>query len=62
VTLQRDMHDWRANFSFSRAPTGNFLFSFFISLKAQPDLKFDYRRSTYRCPAGATNCTTFPSQ
>ncbi|HET7622603.1 MAG TPA: putative LPS assembly protein LptD [Gemmatimonadaceae bacterium] len=49
LVLQRDMHDWRANIAFSRAPTGNFMFSFFISLKAEPDLKFDFRRSTSRC-------------
>jgi hypothetical protein len=51
VTLQRDMHDWRANMSFTRAPNGNFAFSFFISLKAEPDLKFDYHRNTYRPPS-----------
>lgn len=49
VTLQRDMHDWRMNIGFSRAPTGSFFFSFFISLKAEPDLKFNYNRTTVRC-------------
>jgi hypothetical protein len=49
LVLQRDMHDWLANLAFSRAPTGNFMFSFYISLKAEPDLKFDFRRSTNRC-------------
>lgn len=48
VTLQRDLHDWRAIFSFSQAPNGNFFFTFFIVNKAQPDLKFDYARPTYR--------------
>lgn len=48
VSLQRDMHDWRAIFRFSRAPNGNFAFSFYIALKAEPDLKFDYNRNTYR--------------
>ena len=48
VTLQRDLHDWRANFSFTQSPTGSFAFSFFIALKAEPDLKFDYNRATYR--------------
>jgi hypothetical protein len=52
VGLQRDMHDWRAIFHFSRAPNGNFAFSFFIALKAEPDLKFDYNRSTYRPVTG----------
>ena len=49
LVLQREMHDWQANLAFSRAPTGNFMFSFYISLKAEPDLKFDFRRSTSRC-------------
>ncbi len=48
VTLQRDLHDWRAIFGFLRAPNGNFAFTFFIALKAEPDLKFNYDRRTYR--------------
>ena len=48
VQLQRDLHDWRATFSFTQSPTGSFAFSFFIALKAEPDLKFDYNRATYR--------------
>jgi hypothetical protein len=48
VSLQRDLHDWRAVFAFTQAPNGNFAFNFFIALKAQPDLKFDYSRATYR--------------
>jgi sec-independent protein translocase protein TatC len=48
VTLQRELHDWRAIFSFTQAPNGNFAFSFFIALKAEPDLKFNYDKSTYR--------------
>jgi len=48
VTLQRDLHDWRAVFSFSQSPNGSFYFSFFIANKAQPDLKFNYNRATYR--------------
>lgn len=48
VSLQRDMHDWRALFGFTRAPNGNFAFNFYIALKAEPDLKFDYNRSTAR--------------
>ena len=50
VQLQRELHDWRAIFSFVQAPNGNFAFSFFIALKAEPDLKFDYNRQTYRRP------------
>lgn len=48
VSLQRDLHDWRAVFAFTRSPNGNFAFNFFIALKPQPDLKFDYSRATVR--------------
>jgi hypothetical protein len=48
VSLQRDIHDWRAIFGFTQSPNGNFAFSFTIALKAEPDLKFDYNRSTVR--------------
>lgn len=48
VSLQRELHDWRAIFAFTQAPNGNFAFNFFIALKAQPDLKFDYNKQTYR--------------
>lgn len=48
VTLQRDLHDWRAIFAFTHSPNGNFAFNFFISLKPQPELKFDYSRATVR--------------
>lgn len=48
VQLQRNLHDWRAVFGFTQSPNGNFAFTFFISLIAQPDLKFDYSRRTYR--------------
>ena len=50
VSLQRDMHDWRATFSFTQAPTGNASFSFFISLKAEPEIKFNYDRNTIASP------------
>src|SRR5256714_3779397 len=48
VSLQRELHDWRAIFAFTQAPNGNFAFSFFIALKAEPDLKFNYDKQTYR--------------
>jgi lipopolysaccharide assembly outer membrane protein LptD (OstA) len=48
IGLQREMHDWNAVFSFSQTPNGNFSFNFFIALKAQPELKFNYDRQTYR--------------
>jgi lipopolysaccharide assembly outer membrane protein LptD (OstA) len=48
VSLQRDMHDWRAIFAFTQAPNGNFAFNFYIALIAEPNLKFNYDRRTYR--------------
>jgi hypothetical protein len=48
VTLQRELHDWRAIFGFTQAPNGNFAFNFFIALNAEPDLKFNYDKQTYR--------------
>ena len=52
VTLQRELHDWDAVFAFTKAPNGNFAFNFFIALKAEPDLKFNYDRRDY--PRGYT--------
>ncbi|MCA2986868.1 MAG: LPS-assembly protein LptD [Gemmatimonas sp.] len=48
IGLQRQLHDWNAIFTFSQTPSGNFAFNFFIALKAQPDLKFNYDRQTFR--------------
>jgi hypothetical protein len=48
VSLQRDLHDWRAIFAFTQSPNGNFSFNFFVALKSAPDIKFDYNRATYR--------------
>jgi hypothetical protein len=48
VSLRRELHDWDAVFGFTKGPTGSFAFTAFISLRAQPDLKFDYRKSEYR--------------
>ncbi len=48
IGLQRSLHDWNAIFAFTQAPNGNFSFNFFIALKAQPELKFNYDRQTYR--------------
>lgn len=52
VTLQRELHDWRSNFAFTKAPNGNFSFMFYISMIAQPDVKFNYDRHTYRPLSG----------
>jgi hypothetical protein len=48
VTLQRELHDWRAIFAFTQAPNGNFAFNFSISLNAEPELRFPYEKQTYR--------------
>ena len=48
VSLQRDLHDFRATFGFTQSPNGNFAFTFFIALKPQPELKLDYSRATVR--------------
>ena len=50
MSLSRDLHDWRAVFGFTQAPNGNFSFTFFISLKAEHDVKFNYNRNDYRQP------------
>jgi hypothetical protein len=54
VSLQRELHDWRAIFNFTQAPNGNFAFSFFIALKAQPDLKFNFDQQSFRRPDGSS--------
>ena len=41
LNLTRDLHDWRATFSFLRSPNGNFQFSFLVTLIDLPDIKFD---------------------
>ncbi len=53
VSLQRELHDWRAIFNFTQAPNGNFAFSFFIALKSQPDLKFNFDQQSFRRPEGS---------
>jgi hypothetical protein len=47
VRLERDLHEWRAGFSFVRNPNGNFAFYFSIYLTDLPDLKFDYDQTTF---------------
>jgi hypothetical protein len=46
VSLQRELHDWRLTFSFTQSPNGSVFFNFFIALKAEPNLKFNYDRRT----------------
>lgn len=47
LQLNRDMRRWQATFSFVKSPNGNFSFNFSISLRDQPDIKFDYDQQTY---------------
>jgi hypothetical protein len=48
LRLDRDLHDWRATFSFVKSPNGNVLFNFFIQLIDQPDIKFEYDQRNIR--------------
>jgi hypothetical protein len=49
VRLDRDLHDWRATFTFVKSANGNFMFNFGIHLIDQPDLHFDYdQRNVFR--------------
>jgi len=50
VRLDRTMDRWQATFSFVKAPNGNFAFNFFISLRDQPEMKFNYDQRTSRQP------------
>ncbi len=46
ASLTREMHDWDAVFAFTKAPNGNFAFNFYVALRAQPDLRLPYTRSS----------------
>jgi Tat protein translocase TatC len=46
VRLERELHEWRAAFSFAKNPGGNFAFYFTIYLTDLPELKFDYDQTT----------------
>ncbi len=48
LRLDRDLHRWRLTFGFMRAPNGNFAFNFFISLRDQPEIRFQYDQQTTR--------------
>ena len=48
IQLTRDLHEWRAAFSFEKAPNGNFSFFFSVFLSDFTDLKFDYNQTTIR--------------
>jgi hypothetical protein len=44
VQLIRDLHEWEASFGFVQTATGNWSFSFEVSLRANQDLRFDYEQ------------------
>ena len=46
LVLQRDLHDWRASFTFTKNTNGNFALYFTVFLVNLPDIKFDYNQST----------------
>jgi hypothetical protein len=46
LSLERDLHEWRASFNFYRNPNGNFSLFFSIFLTDLPDLKADYNQTT----------------
>ena len=46
ITLDRDLHRWRASFQFARSPNGNVIFSVGVHLTDAPELKGDYRQQT----------------
>ncbi len=46
ITLDRDLHRWRASFQFSRSPNGNTLFQVGVRLSDAPELHGDYNQRT----------------
>ena len=44
VNLRRDLHEWEARFGFVQTTTGNWSFQFEVALRANQDLRFDYRQ------------------
>ena len=46
LRLDRDLHRWRLTFGFMRAPNGNVAFNLFISLRDQPEIRFQYDQQT----------------
>jgi hypothetical protein len=44
VSLRRDLHEWEARFGFLQTASGNWSFQFEVALRANQDLRFDYRQ------------------
>ena len=47
LRLERDLHEWRASFNFTRAPNGNVGFYFSVFLTDLPDLKFEFNDTDF---------------
>jgi hypothetical protein len=46
VTLERNLHEWKAAFTFTKNANGNFAFAFSIFLQDLPEIKADYNQTT----------------
>ncbi|MGB7211221.1 MAG: twin-arginine translocase subunit TatC [Gemmatimonadales bacterium] len=46
VALQRNLHEWKAAFTFTQNANGNFAFFFSVFLVDLPSVKFDYNQTT----------------
>jgi hypothetical protein len=51
VSLRRDLHEWEARFGFVQTATGNWSFQFEVALRANQDLRFDYRQRSVESTA-----------
>jgi sec-independent protein translocase protein TatC len=47
VRLERELHEWRAGFSFVKNANGNVAFFFSVFLTDLPDLRYDYQQTTF---------------
>jgi sec-independent protein translocase protein TatC len=47
LRLERDLHEWKAAFSFIRNANGNVAFFFSVFLTDLPDLRWDYQQTTF---------------
>ena len=59
IVLQRDLHDWRASFTFTKNTNGNFALYFTVYLISLPEIKFDYNQTD--TPTGADLAMTGPT-
>jgi hypothetical protein len=46
ITLDRDLHRWRASFQFARSPNGNVIFQVAVALRDAPEVHADYNQRT----------------